>query len=203
MRERQCRKCPDLFKLTDKADGRFRARPSGLSERLDLCVNDFRRTTSMPVISMPSGYVVLISDLSESQYPEGMLRRKGLVRRFLSTGSNVYIKRRQGLGGTYRHVAVIKDRPSWALPHRQKFSKADTDLGFRVGQLSAISRPRSYRNLRVSCSPLIDISKQIAFACFHPIVHLSVKSNITLRTKIIFERCRELFLRSILYWPAV
>ncbi len=65
---------------------RYRARPSGLSERPDLSVNDFRRTTSMPVISMPSGYVVVISDRSESQYPveRGMLRRRGLVRRFLS-----------------------------------------------------------------------------------------------------------------------
>ena len=38
----------------------------------------------MPVISMPSGYVVVISDRSESQYPveRGMLRAKGLVRRF-------------------------------------------------------------------------------------------------------------------------
>ena len=63
-------KCLDLSKLSDKADGRSIARPLGLSERPDLGVNDFRRTTSMSVI------VVLISNLSESQ------RRKGLVRRF-------------------------------------------------------------------------------------------------------------------------
>ena len=65
-------KCLDLFKLSDNADGRPRARPSGRSERPDLCVNDFRQTTSMPVI------VALTSDRSESQRP------KGLVRRFLS-----------------------------------------------------------------------------------------------------------------------
>ena len=64
-------KCLDLFKLADKADGRYRARPLGFSERPDLRVNDFRRTTSMPVI------VVLTSNLSESQ------RRMRLVRRFL------------------------------------------------------------------------------------------------------------------------
>ncbi len=58
-------KCLDLFKLADKAVGRYRARPLGLSERSVLIVNDFRRTTSMPVISMPSGYVVLTSNRSD------------------------------------------------------------------------------------------------------------------------------------------
>ena len=80
-------KCLDLFKLSDKANGRSRDRPfsfnrRGLPERSNPGVNDFRHTTSMPVISMPSGYVALISDLSGSQYPEGMLRRKGLVSMF-------------------------------------------------------------------------------------------------------------------------
>ena len=60
----------------------FSFKRRGLPERPDICVNDFRpagvpETTSMPVISMPSGYVVVISDRSESQRP------KGLVRRFL------------------------------------------------------------------------------------------------------------------------
>ncbi len=69
-------KCLDLFKLTDKADGRYRASPPGLSERPYLCVNDFRPagvpgTTSMPVT------VVLISDLSESQYPKGHAKAQG------------------------------------------------------------------------------------------------------------------------------
>ena len=63
-------KCLDLLKRSDKADGRYRARPSGLSERMDLGVSDFRQTTSMSVIA------ALISNRSESQ------RRKGLVHRF-------------------------------------------------------------------------------------------------------------------------
>ena len=44
-------KCLDLFKRSDKADGRSRARPSGLSERADLGVSDFRQTTSLSVIA--------------------------------------------------------------------------------------------------------------------------------------------------------
>ncbi len=63
-------KCLDLFKRSDKADGRYRARPSGLSERMDRGVSDFRQTTSMSVIA------ALTSNRSESQ------RRKGLVHRF-------------------------------------------------------------------------------------------------------------------------
>ncbi len=58
-------KCLDLFKLSDKADGRSSGRPLGLSEKPDPCVNNSRRATSMSVI------VALISSLSESQ------RRKG------------------------------------------------------------------------------------------------------------------------------
>ena len=66
-------KCRDLFKLPDKADGRSRDRPSGFSERPNLGVNNFRRTTSMSVI------VALIFILSENQ------RRMRLVRSFLRT----------------------------------------------------------------------------------------------------------------------
>ena len=63
-------KCLDLFKRSDKADGRYRARPSGLSERVDLGVSDFRQTTSLSAIA------ALISNRSKNQ------RRKGLVHRF-------------------------------------------------------------------------------------------------------------------------
>ncbi|MDO6565246.1 LuxR family transcriptional regulator [Amphritea sp. 1_MG-2023] len=54
-------KCLDLFKLADKVDDHSNIRPSGLSEKQDLSVNIFRRTTSMPVT------VALISSFSVSQ----------------------------------------------------------------------------------------------------------------------------------------
>ena len=73
---RQFEMVPTFRCTTFRAPDRSIARPSGLSERLDFGVNDFRRTTSMTVI------VALISDLSESQYPESMLRCKRHVRRF-------------------------------------------------------------------------------------------------------------------------
>ena len=65
-------KCLELFKLTEKADGHSSARPSGLSEKTDLCVNNFQRTSSMPVI------VAWSSIFSESQ------RRMRLIRTFLN-----------------------------------------------------------------------------------------------------------------------
>jgi hypothetical protein len=65
-------KCLDLFKQSDKADGRSSSRPSGHSEKQDLCVNNFRRTTSMSVI------VALTSSFSECQ------RRKDLFAPSLS-----------------------------------------------------------------------------------------------------------------------
>ncbi|WP_297306563.1 hypothetical protein, partial [Neptuniibacter sp.] len=64
-------KCRDLFKLTDKVDGRFRTHPTGLTEQLNHFVNDFRQATSMPVI------IALCFNCSVS------LSRIGLIRRFL------------------------------------------------------------------------------------------------------------------------
>ena len=65
MRERLRRKCLDLFKRPDKAVGLASARPSGLSERPWLSVNDFRQTTSMAVI------VALIPDRSDKPGAQG------------------------------------------------------------------------------------------------------------------------------------
>ena len=89
-------KCLDLFKRSDKADGRSSARPLGLSEKQGIGVNNFcpagvPEATSMPVISVPFGYVALISCFSESQYPKGMIRRKGLIRTFPNKSQRVGI----------------------------------------------------------------------------------------------------------------
>lgn len=43
-------KCLDIFKLFDKAGGCSSDRPSGLSEKQGICVNNFRSTTSIFVI---------------------------------------------------------------------------------------------------------------------------------------------------------
>ena len=72
-------KCPDLFKLADQAGGTLVLALRGLSEKQGLCVHSFQRSTSMPVIMVPFGYVALISCFTDSQ------GRNGLVFTFLST----------------------------------------------------------------------------------------------------------------------